>query len=72
MILQFSAVHISDLTYLGCLIFITVLFRKFMIEKQHKCPYCKSIFKSSKDMSTHIDRIHGESGFLEGSTKKFP
>ena len=35
------------------------------------CPYCKSIFDDKEDLSKHIDRIHGDSGVLEGSSGKF-
>lgn len=34
------------------------------------CPYCESVFDSKQDLSKHIDRIHGDSGILEGSTRK--
>jgi len=39
---------------------------KIMTE-EYSCPYCESRFESKEDMSTHIDRIHGDSGILEGS-----
>ncbi|HSA97588.1 MAG TPA: hypothetical protein VLF17_00725 [Candidatus Nitrosotenuis sp.] len=39
--------------------------------KKATCPYCESEFDSNEDLSRHIDRIHGDSGLLEGSTKKF-
>ncbi|MEX0640307.1 MAG: hypothetical protein WD018_07110 [Nitrosopumilaceae archaeon] len=35
------------------------------------CPYCGSIFESNEDLSKHIDRIHGDSGLLEGDSRKF-
>ena len=35
------------------------------------CPYCNSVFKTKEDLSKHIDRIHGDSGLLEGDTRKF-
>ena len=31
------------------------------------CPYCESAFENKEDLSKHIDRIHGDSGILEGS-----
>ena len=31
------------------------------------CPYCESLFENKEDMSSHIDRIHGDSGVLEGA-----
>jgi uncharacterized C2H2 Zn-finger protein len=34
--------------------------------ESYRCPYCESIFESKEDMSRHIDRIHGDSGILEG------
>ena len=37
-----------------------------MTEK-YSCPYCESIFENKDDLSKHIDRIHGDSGVLEGS-----
>jgi uncharacterized C2H2 Zn-finger protein len=38
--------------------------------EKSKCPYCESEFESNQDLSVHIDRIHGDSGLLEGSSKK--
>lgn len=35
------------------------------------CPYCESKFNDKKDLSKHIDRIHGGAGLLEGDTRKF-
>ncbi|WP_268543580.1 hypothetical protein [Candidatus Nitrosotenuis cloacae] len=35
------------------------------------CPYCESEFQSKDDLSKHIDRIHGDSGLLEGDTRKY-
>jgi uncharacterized C2H2 Zn-finger protein len=35
--------------------------------EQYSCPYCESIFEDKETMSVHIDRIHGDSGILEGS-----
>jgi len=35
--------------------------------EEYSCPYCESIFDSKEDMSKHIDRIHGDSGILEGA-----
>jgi uncharacterized C2H2 Zn-finger protein len=39
--------------------------------KKATCPYCESEFDSNEDLSKHIDRIHGDSGVLEGSRKNF-
>ena len=38
----------------------------FMPES-HSCLYCESLFENKEDMSRHIDRIHGDSGVLEGA-----
>jgi uncharacterized C2H2 Zn-finger protein len=35
--------------------------------ESYRCPYCESIFENKEDMSRHIDRIHGDSGVLEGA-----
>ncbi len=35
------------------------------------CPYCNSDFDDKNALSRHIDRIHGDSGALEGSTKRY-
>jgi len=42
---------------------------KTVSEKKPTCPYCESIFENNQDLSKHIDRIHGDSGILEGSRK---
>ena len=41
-----------------------------MSENKPTCPYCESIFEDKESLSKHIDRIHGDSGVLEGSTKR--
>jgi hypothetical protein len=38
-----------------------------IMAEEYSCPYCESIFQSKEDMSKHIDRIHGDSGILEGA-----
>ena len=38
-----------------------------IMAEEYSCPYCESIFDSKEDMSKHIDRIHGDSGILEGA-----
>jgi|TARA_B100000029_G_scaffold512505_1_gene609325 uncharacterized C2H2 Zn-finger protein len=38
--------------------------------EKSKCPYCDSEFESNDDLSKHIDRIHGDSGLLEGTRRK--
>ena len=35
------------------------------------CPYCESKFKSSIELSKHIDGVHTGLGLLEGNTKKW-
>ncbi len=35
----------------------------------YTCPYCESIFEDKEDLSKHIDRMHGDSGLLEGKTE---
>ena len=37
---------------------------------KHSCPYCSSNFEGKEDLSKHIDRIHGDSGILEGASDK--
>lgn len=34
-----------------------------------KCPYCESPFDTKEGLSKHIDRLHGESGVLEGDVR---
>ncbi|MEM0451557.1 MAG: CBS domain-containing protein [Nitrososphaerota archaeon] len=36
----------------------------------YKCPYCGSVFKTSDELSKHIDRVHIGHGLLEGITRK--
>lgn len=36
---------------------------------QVSCPYCASKFNNNEDLSKHIDRIHGDSGLLEGDRR---
>ncbi len=33
------------------------------------CPYCQSPFDTKEGLSKHIDRLHGESGILEGDVR---
>ena len=42
-----------------------------MSERKPTCPYCESVFDDKEELSKHIDRIHGESGVLEGDTRSF-
>jgi len=41
--------------------------RFLVMVEQYSCPYCESLFDDKEDLSKHIDRIHGDSGILEGS-----
>jgi CBS domain-containing protein len=34
------------------------------------CPYCESPFDTKEGLSKHIDRLHGESGVLEGDVRR--
>ncbi len=36
-----------------------------------KCPYCQSEFKDKEELSKHIDRLHLESGLLEGNLRQW-
>ena len=38
--------------------------------EKSKCPYCESEFDSNDELSKHIDRINGDSGLLEGDSRK--
>ena len=40
-------------------------------EKNVRCPYCKSSFEETSDLSVHIDKIHIGMGLLEGDHRKF-
>ena len=43
-------------------------------EKQQRevsCPYCESKFKTTIELSKHIDGVHTGLGLLEGNTKKW-
>ena len=35
-----------------------------------QCPYCGSPFDTTEGLSKHIDRLHEESGVLEGDYRK--
>lgn len=35
------------------------------------CPYCQSKFENKQDLSKHIDRLHLESGLLEGDLRRW-
>ena len=36
-----------------------------------ECPYCQSKFENKQDLSKHIDRLHLESGLLEGDLRRW-
>jgi hypothetical protein len=38
---------------------------------QVSCPYCSSKFSNNEELSKHIDRIHGDSGLLEGDRRQW-
>ena len=38
---------------------------------QVSCPYCESKFKDKNELSKHIDRIHSDSGLLEGDKRQW-
>lgn len=38
---------------------------------QVSCPYCASKFNNNEELSKHIDRIHGDSGLLEGDRRQW-
>jgi uncharacterized C2H2 Zn-finger protein len=41
------------------------------LKKEFPCQYCGSTFKTKKNLSKHIDRIHTGSGLLEGDTRSW-
>ncbi len=40
-------------------------------DSQVSCPYCESKFKDKNELSKHIDRIHSDSGLLEGDKRQW-
>lgn len=42
-----------------------------MSNNEVTCPYCESKFKDSSELSKHIDRMHNESGLLEGNSRQW-
>ena len=42
-----------------------------MSKRKPRCTYCESIFDDKEKFSKHIDRIHGDSGLLEDSNRRF-
>jgi CBS domain-containing protein len=47
----------------------TVAYVKDDSKINFKCPYCSSPFDTKEALSKHIDRLHGESGVLEGDVR---
>ena len=47
----------------------TVAYVKDDSKINFKCPYCGSPFDTKEALSKHIDRLHGESGVLEGDVR---
>jgi signal-transduction protein with cAMP-binding, CBS, and nucleotidyltransferase domain len=47
----------------------SITYLKDVNESKFKCPYCESPFDTKQSLSKHIDRLHGESGVLEGDVR---
>ena len=47
----------------------SITYLKDVIESKFKCPYCESPFDTKDSLSKQIDRLHGESGVLEGDVR---
>lgn len=47
-----------------------IYFVKDTSKARYQCPYCGSPFDTTEAMSKHIDRLHEESGVLEGDYRK--
>ena len=39
---------------------------QFIVGSEYSCPYCNSKFETKEILSKHIDKIHHDSGVLEG------
>ena len=48
----------------------TITYTKDTSKAKFQCPYCGSPFDSSEALSKHIDRLHEETGILEGDYRK--
>lgn len=48
----------------------TISYVKDMSRAKLTCPYCGSPFDTKEGLSKHIDRLHGESGILEGDVRR--
>ena len=47
----------------------SITYLKDPSNSRFKCPYCESPFDTKESLSKHIDRLHGESGVLEGDVR---
>ncbi len=47
----------------------TITYTKDTSKIKFPCPYCGSPFDTKEGLSMHIDRLHGESGVLEGDVR---
>ncbi|MGA9908793.1 MAG: CBS domain-containing protein [Nitrososphaeraceae archaeon] len=47
----------------------TISYVKDPSKAKLSCPYCGSPFDTKEGLSKHIDRLHGESGILEGDVR---
>lgn len=47
-----------------------ISFIKDTSKARYQCPYCGSPFDTTEALSKHIDRLHEESGVLEGDYRK--
>ena len=47
----------------------SITYIKDASNSRFKCPYCESPFDTKESLSKHIDRLHGESGVLEGDVR---
>jgi CBS domain-containing protein len=47
----------------------SITYLKDASNSRFKCPYCESPFDTKESLSKHIDRLHGESGVLEGDVR---
>jgi signal-transduction protein with cAMP-binding, CBS, and nucleotidyltransferase domain len=47
----------------------SITYTKDLSKVKFPCPYCVSPFDTKEGLSMHIDRLHGESGILEGDVR---
>ena len=47
----------------------SITYMKDASKSTFRCPYCESPFDTKESLSKHIDRLHGESGVLEGDVR---